>query len=66
MASFCGKVFTEGCDEFGSERDGCLVFEQEREALAEFDDKAGPERAREVDFDKADVDAGEATGCSGA
>lgn len=43
-----------------------MLFEQEREALAEFDDEAGPERAREVDFDEADVGAGEATGWCGA
>jgi hypothetical protein len=43
----------------GGDRDGGLVFEQEREAFAEFDDEAGPELAREVDFDEADIGAGE-------
>jgi hypothetical protein len=34
--------------------------------LAELDDEAGPELAREIDFDKAEVSAGEPTGWSGA
>ncbi len=59
-------MFAEGGDEFGGEGDGGLLFEQEREALAEFDDEVGPERAREVNFDEADVGAGEATGWCGA
>jgi hypothetical protein len=37
-----------------------LVFEEAREAFAELDDEAGSELAREVDFDEADVGAGEA------
>ena len=59
-------MFTEGGDELGGERDGGLVFEQEREALAELDDEAGPELAREIDFDEADFDASEAAGWSRA
>jgi len=39
-----------------------VVFEQEREAFAEFDDEVGPELAREVDFDERDVGAGGTTG----
>jgi hypothetical protein len=57
-------VFAEGSDEFGGERDGGVVFEQQREAFAELDDEAGPELVREVDFDEADVGAGGATGWS--
>ncbi len=56
----------EGGDEVGGERDGCLVFEQERESLAELDDEAGPELAWEVNFDETDVGAGEPTGWSRA
>jgi hypothetical protein len=59
-------VFTEGGDELGSERDGSLVFEQEREAFAKLDDETGLELAREIDFDEADIMTGEATGWSGA
>jgi hypothetical protein len=50
-------VFAESGDELGSERDGGLVFYQEREAFAELDDEAGPELAREIDFDETDVGA---------
>jgi hypothetical protein len=59
-------MFTEDGDELGGERDGGLVFEQERETFAELDDEAGPELAREIDFDEADVGASEATGWSRA
>ena len=59
-------MFAESGDELGGQRDGGLVFEQEREALAELDDEAGPELAREIDFDEADVGAGEAAGWSRA
>jgi hypothetical protein len=51
-------VFAEGGDEVGGERDGGLIFEQEREALAELDDEAGPELAGEIDFDEVDTGAG--------
>lgn len=37
--SLGGKVFAEGGDEVGGERNGGLVFEQEREAFAELDDE---------------------------
>ena len=33
--------------------------------MTELDDEAGPDLAREVDFDEADVGAGEAAGWSG-
>jgi hypothetical protein len=59
-------MFAESGDECGGEGDGGLVLQQEREAFAELDDEAGPELAREIHFDEADVGAGEATGLSGA
>jgi hypothetical protein len=59
-------VFAEGGDKFGGERDGGAVLQQKREAVAELDDEAGPELAREVDFDETDVGAAEATGWCGS
>jgi hypothetical protein len=38
-------VFAEVGDELGGERDGSLVFGQEREAFAEWDDETGLELA---------------------
>ena len=58
MGAECG-------DEVGGERDGIAVFEQDREALTELDDKAGAELARELDFDEAGVGAGQAAGWIG-
>jgi hypothetical protein len=59
-------VLAEDADELGGEWDGGLIFEQERETLAELDDEAGPDLAWEIDFDEADVGAGEPTGWSWA
>jgi hypothetical protein len=59
-------LFAEGGDEVGGERDGGVVFDQQREPFAELDGEAGPELAREVDFDEADAGAGEPAGWSGA
>ena len=36
-----------------------LFEEQQREIVAELNDEAGPELSRDVDFDEADVGAGE-------
>jgi hypothetical protein len=58
-------VFAEGGDEVGGERNGSVVFEQEREAFAELDDEAGPELEWQFHFDEADIGAGDATGWSG-
>jgi hypothetical protein len=58
-------LFAEGGDELGGERDGRLIFQQKRQAIAEFDDKAGLKLAREFDLDEADVGAGQLTGWSG-
>ena len=55
-------MFAEGGDEVGGERNGGLVFEQKREALAELDDETGSELPREIDFDETDIAADEATG----
>jgi hypothetical protein len=62
MASFRGEVFAEGGDKLGGERNGGVVFKQEREAFAELDDEARPKLAREVDFDETDVGADGPTG----
>ncbi len=59
-------MLAEDADKLSGERDGGLIFEQKREALAELNDEAGPDLAREIDFDEADVDAGEPTGWSRA
>lgn len=48
-----------------AERNAGLFFQQEREPFAELDDETGPKLAREVDFDEADVGAGQSTGWSG-
>jgi hypothetical protein len=63
--TFRGEVLAEDGDKLGGERDSGLVFEQERETFAKLDDETGPELAREVDFDEADVDAGGPMGWSG-
>ena len=59
-------MFAESGDELGGERNGGLVVKQERETVAELDDKAGSELAREIHFDEADIGAGDATRLSGA
>ncbi len=46
-------MFAESGDELGGERNGGLVIKQERETVAELDDKAGSELAREIHFDEA-------------
>jgi hypothetical protein len=38
-----------------------LVLQQNRKAIAEFDDEAGLDLTRELDLDQADVGAGQAT-----
>ena len=53
------------CDEVGGNRNGGVIFEQERKTFAELDDEARLELAREVEFDETDVGAGEATGRGG-
>ena len=55
----------ESADEGGGERDGGVVFYQQREPFAELDVEAGPELAREIDFDEADAGASEPAGWSG-
>jgi hypothetical protein len=50
-------LLPERGDELGGERDGGLVFQQKREAVAEFDDETGLDLARELDLDEADVGA---------
>lgn len=47
-------------------RDGGRVLQQERKALAELDDEAGPDLARKIDLDESDVGAGEPRGWRGA
>ncbi|TAG10290.1 MAG: hypothetical protein EAZ42_04340 [Verrucomicrobia bacterium] len=62
IASGGGEVLAKGGDELGGKRDGGLIFEQEREAFAELDDKAGLERARKIDLDEMGIGAGQSAG----
>ena len=41
-------MVAESSDEFGGGRNGGLVFKQQLETVAELDDKAGPELARDA------------------
>jgi hypothetical protein len=58
-------MFAKSGDDLDSERNGGLVIKQEREALAVLDDEVGVELARKIDFDEADVGAGEPAGWCG-
>lgn len=53
-------------DELGGERDGGIILKEKAEAFAELDNEAGPELARELDFDEAGIGAGQAAGWIGA
>jgi hypothetical protein len=50
-------VLAEGGDEVGGERDGGVIFEQERKTFTELDDQTRAKLAREVDFDEAEAGA---------
>jgi hypothetical protein len=58
-------MVAEGRDEVGGKRDGIAVCEEEREAFAELDDKAGAELARELDFDESGIGASQVAGWIG-
>jgi hypothetical protein len=58
-------VLAEGADELGGERDASLILQQKRKAIAEFDDEAGLDLARELDLDEADVGASQANSACG-
>lgn len=52
---FRGKVLAEGGDDLGGDGNDCLIFQQNRDAFAEFDDKPGSERLQEFDFGEAGI-----------